>query len=161
MSTQNTVTGGQTGQLSDEQIIAQLPPEMAEQYREWKRGQDNNPQTQDKDAAEENAEREKQVIRENRVAQNQKGEWRKFLEVVPEDADRIQEQSVHFGSIYESRKKQYWLTSGEDDWIPANENAVKNYLSVERNVPAAEMKGAVNFVTRYANVEYATQLAGY
>jgi hypothetical protein len=58
MTIANRATG-HNGHLSDEQIIAQLPPELSEQFKEWKRSQDNNPTTADQDAAEEKAEREK------------------------------------------------------------------------------------------------------
>jgi hypothetical protein len=59
MSINATATSGQTGQLSDEQIIAQLPPEMQEQYKQWKRTQAETPQSPDTEAAEEKAERKK------------------------------------------------------------------------------------------------------
>ena len=60
------------------------------------------------------------------------------------------------------------MTSTEDDWIRASETAVKTYLNINRGVPTQApeggvnpMKVAMNQITRQANIEYATQLAGY
>lgn len=105
-----------------------------------------------------------QVLSDKRVGQNSKGEWRRLT-----DPDVSQEKSVCTGAIYESGKSKYWITSTEGEWIPATESAVKNYLENDRGVSPKTpdeggpnpMREAMNFITRTANVEFATPLAGY
>jgi hypothetical protein len=110
-----------------------------------------------------------QTLLPNRVQQNEDGSWTRLT-----DIDRTQEESTQTGAIYESGKSQYWITSREGDWIKVNETGAKSYLENDRNVPISAPKGEdgrafgpnpmremMNFITRTANVEYATTLAGH
>lgn len=141
-----------------------------EKFREFlQRQKDDSKNTPKTDGDEsEYSERKKPVIHPNRVVQKEDGCWQTMPDFFESDSPTAQRDSASFGALYESRKKQYWMTSGEDDWIPANESAIKNHLNIERGVPAAKspdgispLNQAINFVTRYSNVEYATQLAGH
>jgi hypothetical protein len=108
--------------------------------------------------------KQRSPLSQKRVGQGSDGKWTKLS-----DPDISQEDSVWSSALYESAKIQYWITSGEDEWIRASETSVKNYLSINRRVStyasqeggANPMKEAMNFITRNSNVEYATPLAGY
>jgi hypothetical protein len=97
-----------------------------------------------------------------RVGQGKDGTWRPIM-----DHGVSQQNSVYSGALYE--RGSYWITSREDNWIPANADTVKQYLNVERGISTQAprdgglnpMKKAMNFIVRNADIEYATQLAGY
>jgi hypothetical protein len=78
-----------------------------------------------------------QPLSDKRVQQIEDGSWTRLT-----DPNVSQEKSVQCGAIYESDKAQYWITSGEDNWIKSNESAVKNYLNISRGIPTKAPKGA-------------------
>ena len=97
-----------------------------------------------------------------RVGLDNTAEWKPLSDNAISQGD-----SVYLGALYENGK--YWITSSEDDWLPVNSETVKQFLNVEKGVPVRPpeggglnpMKAAMNTIVRYANVGYATQLAGY
>jgi hypothetical protein len=119
------------------------------------------PETPEKEAAQEHNERDKgyfatQSLSKYRVRQTEEGSWVQLT-----DSDLSQERAAHSGGIYESVTGRYWITSAEGNWIKAGEKQVKNYLQHDMKVTGSESTAAMNFITRTADIEYASPMAGY
>jgi hypothetical protein len=117
MQNTNTATSGQTGQLSDDQIIAQLPPEMQEQYKQWKRTQAETPQTPDTEAAKEKAEREKSL--DSLVANSEEVKQRK-----EEKAKAIKDMATKQAKQREDRKEREKRRKKEPVFGPVDQRVV-------------------------------------
>jgi hypothetical protein len=97
-----------------------------------------------------------QAISRHRVAQDEQGKWSRLT-----DPDLTQERTAYLGAIYESGTGKYWITSAEDEWIRGSESAVQNYVENDKGISKDKHKEVMNFITRSANVEFSTPLAGY
>jgi hypothetical protein len=77
------------------------------------------------------------------------------------DVNGAQLDAVPIGGVYDSNRGKYWITTNEDNWICVSEKALQRHLAQDFHTPKENQEAVINAITRGADVEFATSLAGY